>query len=290
MGRRIKYIGSAIGNCGRAVGCEKTPALVLEKLHRHFAGLDSVINEYHGAKGDLNALQTYFTGISTKIAEAFKQSQTFPLLIGGDHACAIGSWSGIAASLAQNNSELGLIWVDAHMDAHRPDTSESGNLHGMPVAHLLGYGHDKLTTIGYDGAKLKPENLVYFAVRSFEPAEEELLQKLGVKIYYRHLLTSENFTQLFTQEFERLSKKTNGNVGISLDLDALDPEQIMAVSVPEEDGISPSLFLDTFKQLDINKLVAFEVAEYNPLLDKNNRSLDYMIELLTLVIDKVQRG
>ena len=287
MGRRIKLIGSAIGNCGRALGCEKTPALVLDKLHSQFPALDSSIHDYNGTNADLERLQSYFGQVADDIIESSQKEALFPLMLGGDHACAIGSWSGVAGALAQKNAQLGLIWVDAHMDAHRPDTSETGNLHGMPVAHLLGYGHQQLTTLGYHGAKIQPKNLVYFAVRSFEPAEEELLQKLGVKIYYRHLLTSENFIDLFNHEFERLSQQTNGNVGISLDLDALDPEQIMAVSVPEDDGISPSLFLATMKQLDVKKLVAFEISEYNPLLDNDNQSLDYMIELLTVLIDKV---
>ncbi len=287
MGRRIKLIGSAIGNCGRALGCEKTPALVLDKLNSQFPELDSSIYDYSGTNADLDRLQSYFGQVADDIIESSQKEALFPLMLGGDHACAIGSWSGVAGALAQKNAHLGLIWVDAHMDAHRPDTSETGNLHGMPVAHLLGYGHQQLTTLGYHGAKIQPENLVYFAVRSFEPAEEELLKKLGVKIYYRQLLTSENFIDLFNHEFERLSQQTNGNVGISLDLDALDPEQIMAVSVPEEDGISPSLFLATMKQLDVKKLVAFEISEYNPLLDNDNQSLDYMIELLTVLIDKV---
>ena len=88
-----------------------------------------------------------------------------PLMIGGDHSVAVGSISGVAKKFNDKGQELGVIWVDAHGDINTPTSSESGNIHGMPVATLLGDGHDSLVNIGYNGAKLKPENVTLIAIR-----------------------------------------------------------------------------------------------------------------------------
>ena len=106
------------------------------------------------------------------------------LTLGGDHSCAIGTWSGAASALAQQQKELGLIWVDAHMDSHTHDTSTSHNIHGMSLAALLGHGRPALTNILSSHSKLKPENVYLIGVRSYEQAEQDLLERIGVKVFY----------------------------------------------------------------------------------------------------------
>ena len=111
------------------------------------------------------------------------------VVIGGDHSCAIGTWSGVHSALLQmpqgpNVSQLGLIWIDAHMDSHTMESSSSGAIHGMPVASLLGYGDEQLCSIESSDSKIQPHNLCLVGVRSFEPAEAELLNKLGVKVFF----------------------------------------------------------------------------------------------------------
>ena len=287
MVRQIKLIGSAISQCGRVAGCELAPNLIAQELTRTNLITESEIYTYSGTNAEVDKLKDYFDLVAKNAAQQNLLTK-FPLFIGGDHSCAIGAWSGIAENLRKNNHELGLIWVDAHMDAHRPDTSPSGNVHGMPVAHLLGHGHVELISLlGNNNPKLKPENLVYFGVRSFEEPEEQLLKNLGVKIYYQDMLNAQNFTELFLAEYEHLAKQTNGNVGISLDLDALDPKEIVAVGVPEKDGIPTQVFRHAMEQLDVSKLVAFEVAEYNPLLDQQQKSFNYTMQILHNLITKV---
>lgn len=153
----------------------------------------------------------------------------------------------------------------------------------MPVAHLLGYGHDELKKILNDEPKLKPENIVFFGIRSYEAPEKELLDSLGVKIYYQEDLNTKNFEKIFLEEFVRLEKITNGNVGISFDLDGLDSTNLDAVGTPFEDGIDSIVFYNTIRQINFGSLVCFEIAEYNPLLDKTKVSLEYMQNLLRLV-------
>ncbi|MCL4122141.1 UNVERIFIED_CONTAM: hypothetical protein GTU68_014212 [Idotea baltica] len=217
-----------------------------------------------------------------KVSDLLDENK-FPLVLGGDHSCAMATWSGVHNYLKKQNNELGLIWIDAHLDSHRPETSDTGNIHGMPVAHLLGYGHDELKKILNDEPKLKPENIVFFGIRSYEAPEKELLDSLGVKIYYQEDLNTKNFEKIFLEEFARLEKITNGNVGISFDLDGLDPTNLDAVGTPVEDGIDPIVFYNTIRQINFDSLVCFEIAEYNPLLDKTKVSLEYMQNLLRLV-------
>lgn len=288
MTKRIKLIGSAIGNCGRLNGCESAPYQISNSLANSEGILiDADVVAYTGGSHDVLAQREFFTKVAHRAERAITKN-VFPIFIGGDHSCAIGSWSGVAYNLQKQDQELGLIWIDAHMDSHRPNTSETGNLHGMPISHLLGYGHKELTSILNALPKLKPENLVFFGIRSFEKPEEEFLQSLGVKIYYQEMLTDENFESLFLEEYNRLAVQTNGNVGISLDLDGLDPKDIVAVGTPVDNGIDSKIFLETMNKIDINNLIGFEIGEYNPSLDKDHRSMQYMLELLKSLIAKVR--
>lgn len=288
MTKRIKLIGSAIGNCGRLNGCESSPYQISNSLaNTEGILLDSDVVAYSGGSHDVLAQREFFIKVAHRAERAITKG-VFPIFIGGDHSCAIGSWSGIAYNLQKQNKELALIWIDAHMDAHRPETSETGNLHGMPVAHLLGHGHKELTSILTAMPKLKPENIVYFGIRSFEKPEEDFLQSLGVKIYYQHMLNNQTFEAAFLAEFERLAQLSGGNVGISLDLDGLDPVEIAAVGTPVDDGIGSGVFFDAISKINIDDLIAFEIAEYNPSLDKDHRSMHYMLQLLKLLVSRIR--
>ena len=288
MAQRIKLIGSAIGNCGRLNGCESSPYQISNSLANSEGILiDADVVAYTGGSHDVLAQREFFIKVAHRAERAITKN-VFPIFIGGDHSCAIGSWSGVAYNLQKKNQELGLIWIDAHMDSHRPETSETGNLHGMPVSHLLGYGHKELTSILSAMPKLKPENLVFFGIRSFEKPEEDFLQSLGVKIYYQDMLSDENFEELFLEEYNRLALQTNGNVGISLDLDGLDPKDIAAVGTPVANGIDSRIFLETMDKINTKHLIGFEIGEYNPSLDKDHRSMHYMLELLKSLIAKVR--
>ncbi|APC97835.1 arginase [Francisella frigiditurris] len=285
--RKVEAIGVSIGNAGRKIGCGRAPYVLLNLLRDR--RIDAQIFNYIGGRIEVDTMERYFTKVAKKISNVLSENK-FPLALGGDHSCAIGTWSGVYDHLKKQGNDLGLIWVDAHMDSHRPDTSETGNIHGMPVAHLLGHGYQEFTHILNNEPKLKPENIVFFGIRSYEPAEEEFLNELGVKVYYQKDLNSQNFEKLFLEEFDRLAKATNGNVGISFDLDGLDPVMMDAVGTPVENGIQPEVFYETISKIDYDNLVCFEVAEYNPMLDKTGLSLGYMEKVLRLVEGKIKEG
>jgi arginase len=280
---KFKLIGSAIGNCGQILGCEAAPGIICAQLATtNDSIIHSEIVTYTGGNRDVIAQQEFFTQIAQK-AHHTLATGLFPLFIGGDHSCAIGSWSGIATYLEQQQQDLGLIWIDAHLDAHQPHTSPSGNLHGMPAAHLLGYGYRELISILSSTPKIKPENLVYFGIRSFEAAEQDLLQQLGVRIYYQQQLKPNQFKVAFLNEYQRLAKPTKNKVGISLDLDGLDPRAIAAVGTPVAQGINSNILLNALAQINIKDLIGFEIAEYNPRLDSENKTLNYILNLIKLL-------
>jgi arginase len=156
------------------------------------------------------------------------------LILGGDHTSAIGTWSGAAAAL---KGTLGLIWLDAHMDSHTPETTESNYVHGMPLAALLGFGDPLLTQIKTSKPKLLPEHVCLIGVRSFERGEAELLKKLQVRIFYIDEVKQRGI-QAVMQEALTLVKTNTSGFGISLDLDVIDPTEAPGVSAPVNQGIS----------------------------------------------------
>jgi arginase len=159
-----------------------------------------------------------------------------------------------------------LIWIDAHMDAHTPETSESGRLHGMPLACLLGYGDPALTGIA-NGTRLPPANVCLIGIRSFERGEAALLHRLGVRVYPMREVKQRGFETVFREAREIACQGTAG-YGVSVDLDAIDPLEAPGVGSPVGGGLSAADVVNAFKQhAGDPALRGLEIVEYNPYLD-----------------------
>lgn len=195
------------------------------------------------------------------------------LVIGGDHSCALGTWSGVLQALPHGN-ELGLIWLDAHMDAHTFATTPSGNIHGMPVAALLGKADKRLSAVYPADRFIQPENLVLIGVRSYEPAEYALLKQANVKIVFADQIS--DFSQTLLAAIEQLSK-TCGMIGISLDLDLIDPEDAPGVETPVPGGIKAAVLLAALASAKRHaKFCGLEISEFNPESDRHAKTLHLM--------------
>lgn len=193
----------------------------------------------------------------------------FPVILGGDHSCAIGTWSGVSAAI---NKPIGLIWVDAHMDSHTIETSPSKRLHGMPLASLLGYGEKRFSHIEGTKPKILPENLCLIGIRSYEPEEEAFLKSLNVKIFYMEDVKRLGLKEVYQRAIEHVTRYTD-NFGISIDIDAIDPIEAPGVGSPEKDGISAKEFMQNLPLIaNHQKLIAAEIVEFNPELDKNDKT------------------
>lgn len=189
----------------------------------------------------------------------------FPLVIGGDHSLAAATWRGIGRALGQ---APGLLWIDAHLDAHTPITSPSGNLHGMPVAALLGEGGSVLS--GVAGPPLQPSEVVLLAGHSYEPAELELLRRLGVSV---HLLSEVRRRGLEALIDDACCHFGDRPWGISLDVDAVDPVYAPGVSTPVPGGLSVDELVSALAGVCLRPgCIALEIAEFNPTKDLAGRT------------------
>lgn len=278
MNNEITILGYVCGLGAGNSGTRDGPRAIIQQLHDNELSPDFFYsqNELHGL-----AAMPILAEINSQLAQ-----RTFDLvsckkpfiILGGDHSSAVGTWSGVASAL-KSRGDLGLIWFDAHMDSHTPETTPSNNIHGMPLASLLGFGDSALTEILIPTAKVKPENLCLIGIRSFEPPEQKLLENLGVRIFYMSEIEQRGITDVLTEALAIVTKNTAG-FGISFDLDAIDPTEAPGVGSPAPKGISAPTLLNSLKTWQNHpKLLGLEIAEYNPHLDIDHRTADIAINL-----------
>jgi arginase len=276
-------MGYASGAGAGNHGCADGPVYLAEQR------LVENIKLLYEAKGELDKENTPLEKIAelcSRLAALTQQCITdkkFFSVIGGDHSSGIGTWSGVAHAL-RKTGDIGLIWIDAHLDSHTPETTPSGNIHGMPVAVLLGQGDSQLTHLSDKDPKIKPENLCIIGPRSYESGEWGLIKKLNVKVFYMPEVIERGFEAVFKDAVERVSKNTVG-YGISLDLDALDPADVPGVGSPEKNGLGIEIVCKVLHQHWIKKTHPFyglEIAEFNPHLDSDNKTEKLILKLLKM--------
>jgi arginase len=222
--------------------------------------------------------------LAKTVAKSLHDKQ-MPVILGGDHAVAVGTWSGVTNELSAQG-EFGLIWLDAHMDAHTPETSQSQAIHGMPMASLLGEGDSSLTKILSDKPKLNPKHVVLIGIRSYEPAEIALLTRLGVRYFDMEEVNKVGFESCLHQALDIVNTNTKG-FGLSIDLDAFDPIDAPGVGSPEEKGLRKQDVLKALHSIGVNKdFKALEIAEYNSNRDENFKTATLTQEIILSVFGK----
>ncbi len=216
--------------------------------------------------------------LANAVYRALKQDY-FPVVIGGDHSIAMGTWGGVTSHY-NLEGDFGLLWIDAHMNAHIPATSPSNSYHGMAVAALLGYGEQQLIDIAGPGAKLNPEHIIMLGTRSFEGNEAEFLQQLGVRIYFMEEIQSRGFETVLKEAMERIQSCTSA-FGVSIDIDAFDPTEAPGVGSPEAGGLLAKYVIDALHHLRLSpNFKALEITEYNPARDQDGMTAQLIIRLL----------
>lgn len=199
------------------------------------------------------------------------------LIVGGDHSCALGTWGGVLNGL-QQPGKFGLIWLDAHMDAHTFATSPSGNVHGMPLAALLGKADKKLAGIYPGSYFIKPENLILIGVRSYEKEEYDRLKQAAVEIVFANRING--LARALIQAIDKLSLSCQ-TIGISIDLDFIDPEDAPGVETPAPGGIKAGELIEALSLINRHpKVCGLEISEFNPEKDIKNKTLDLMKDMV----------
>jgi arginase len=199
------------------------------------------------------------------------EAAALPVVIGGDHSIAIGTWSGARAFLGAAGVP-GLLWLDAHMDSHTPQTTYSGALHGMPLACLLGVGDKRLVRLGGVAPKLLPAYTALLGARSYEAEEAEFLARQGVRVYDAAELERRGFDACLPEALA-IARRAPAGWGISIDLDFFDPASAPGVGCAEPDGPQPGRVLAMLRALRGDPaLLAVEITEFNPDRDIEGRT------------------
>jgi arginase len=287
--KQITIVGAASGLAAQNPGCGDGPAIIAksaywERLYQLGLQPDwqmirpAEYRPHDNTKEEIVA--KWGQAIAHYVQDIVQRREAF-FTIGGDHACAIGTWYGVAQALHAQGARLGLIWVDAHLDSHTHATTLSGNIHGMPVAALLGYGHPLLTKSADGQPALTRDNLCFVGVRSYESGELAFINALGVKVYYMPEIKARGVAAVLEEAVAQLRQRVD-YYGISVDLDAFDPTDAPGVGTPEPDGMVAQDFCQAVKGLHNDKqLIGFEIAEFNPHLDKAQRTEKLIFKLIS---------
>lgn len=288
--RAVEIVGVACGHGARDRSCESGPdalrsARLLKQLQArgHEAFWCDTIRPATPEAGNLEVVAQVCEKLAQRVRTIAGRGD-FPLILGGDHSCAIGTWKAVARACG-GRGPVGLVWIDAHMDAHTPETSPSGALHGMPLACLLGHGPEALTRIE-NGVRLDPRHVCLVGVRSFESGEAELLARLGVRIYYMGEVERRGLKAVLRDALAFVQEGTAG-FGVSIDLDVVDPSEAPAVATPAAGGIPQSALIAALAQVAQQPgLLAAEVVEYSPRSDVDGVT----VPLITEVVDTLLSG
>jgi arginase len=208
------------------------------------------------------------------------EPDTFPICLGGDHSISMGTVAGAA-----RGERRGLIWVDAHTDFNTPQSSPSGNIHGMPVASLVGLGDERLINIGGTGKKVRPQDVVMIGIRSVDTAERELLLEYGIKIFTMKDIDRLGMAKVATQALEHLAHLEKWHV--SFDADSLDPSIAPGVGTPVAGGLSyreAHLLMELLS--DSGRVSSLDLVEVNPVLDRQNMTAALMVEMTASLLGK----
>lgn len=281
MDRQCAIIAVGVGQGARDPGCAEGP-LVLKSsgLFQRLAALSPSLT-WHDVPVAVSPASPALIvaqacdALAGAVASARAEGR-FPIIIGGDHSIAMGTWSGIRRTLAPELS-FQLLWIDAHMDCHDPSTSPSGALHGMPLACLLGRCHTDLSGIACPAPPLRPEQVTQIGIRSYEPEEADFARQSGLKTIHMH--------EIAARGLEAVMPTPLGAFGITLDVDAIDPEDAPAVGTPEPGGIRAAQLLPVLSRLLASPhCLALEIAEYSPPHDVEGRTAALMEAILRAAV------
>jgi arginase len=224
---------------------------------------------------EITATCTKSADLVLKTLEAGK----VPLVLGGDHSVAAGTVAGVAEFYRRQNQKIGLIWIDAHSDMNTPESSPSGNVHGMPLAAIMGLGPAELGNIYNFSPKVHPENCVLVGIRDVDAIEKENIRKAGVEVFTMRDIDERGMRSVM-EEALRMAGRGTAGYHVSLDMDWIDPEDAPGVGTPVWGGAT---YREAHLAMEIiadhGRLLSLEIVEVNPVIDEHNQTADLAVEL-----------
>lgn len=227
----------------------------------------------------LDTVTAACTQLALETAAAVRDG-SIPVTLGGDHSLAAGSVAGVATALQERGQRVGLVWLDAHSDIHTPETSASGNIHGMPVAHLLGHGDPGLSSISTARPAVLARDVVLVGLRDVDGPEREHIAQWGVTVFTMRDIDERGIASVMREALEIALRHTAG-VHVSFDADWLDPMEAPGVGTPVRGGATYREAHTAMEMIaDCERLIALDVVEVNPVLDRENRTADVSVGLM----------
>lgn len=228
-----------------------------------------------------NACEELATEVETILA-----ADQLPLVLGGDHSIAIGSVAGAASYYKKQEQTLGLIWFDAHADMNTPESTPSGNIHGMPLSALLGYGTPELVNVAGFAPKLDPRLVAHVGARDIDPGERELIKKLGVRFFTMREIDERGMSACMDEAIRIASGGTAGYF-VTFDVDALDPGDAPGSGTLVRGGLTyREAHLGMEKIAEAGGMRVLEMVEINTALDVNNKTAELGVELILSALGK----
>jgi len=272
---RIAGLGAAIRRLGYRVGREQdipAPAMETRSTDDKEARFKPQILE-----------------VCINLAEKVKsilQANEFPLVIGGDHSIAMGTVAGVASYYRDQGKAIGLIWFDAHGDMNIPGVSPSGNIHGMPLAHLLGKGDEDLKNILGFSPKVRAENVALIGIRDLDAGERRIVRESGIHAFTMRDIDEYGMAEVASRALKAVTDGTAG-FHVSFDVDGCDPSVIPGSGTLVPGGVSfreAHLLLEYCA--DDGHLLSMEVVELNPFMDERNISAERTLQLILSALGK----
>lgn len=284
-GRRGVDMGpSAIRLAGLAAGIERLGWKVKER-GSVFVREPEAIPQGRATARYLPEVLDVCTRLKAQAAEALEAGE-LPISLGGDHSIAMGSVSAVALHHRKNEQPIGLLWVDAHTDINTPETSPSGNLHGMPLAHLLGLGLPSLRALSGPRPAVDAQHVAILGVRSVDAGEREMVKKTGVRAYSMSEIDERGFPACLKEALARVTAGTAG-FHLSFDLDAVDPRYAPGTGTPVPGGLTyREAHFTCEASAQSGQLLALDMVELNPTLDEHNRTGKLAVELILSALGK----
>jgi arginase len=296
----IAIIGAPMDLGAGRRGVDMGPSAVrLANLHERIATLGYDVTDL----GNVSVVQAESVAVGTtkarylreiaatcanlaQIVEKAASDAQFPLVLGGDHSVAVGTVSGLSSYYRKQNKKIGLVWIDAHADMNTPDTSPSGNVHGMPLACIAGDGPPELTQMCGFSPKVEPSNIAIVGLRSVDTGEKSNVHKLGVHAYTMRDIDERGLRAVVQEALEVANDGTEG-FHLSFDMDSVDPHEAPGVGTPVKGGFTyREAHLAMENICDFDRMLGLEFVEVNPVIDEGNRTAILAVELIMSALGK----
>lgn len=223
--------------------------------------------------------------LSGKVAGIMERGQ-FPLILGGDHSISVGTISGLARHARKHKKKLGVLWIDAHADFNTPESSPSGNIHGMPLAVCAGLGPEPLRSVGGRFRKVDPRKVGIIGLREVDAEEKKTVAHLGVNLCSMEQIDRFGIYKMMRKVLDRVAKNVD-ELHVSFDLDSVDPVYAPGVGTPVRGGLDyreAHLIMEMIAET--GKMSSLELVEVNPIIDVRNQSAEFAVELVESAFGK----